>query len=54
MEPFPGKRFEDLDKKDIQNLINLGVPESKVVDYKKLLPGNKISDKKDFRNTRCK
>lgn len=42
------KRFELIDKSDIDSLIVNQVPESRTIDYKEELPGNTDNDKKEF------
>ncbi len=42
------KRFELIDKSDIDALIANAVSEGKTIDYKEILPGNSDGDKKEF------
>jgi Schlafen, AlbA_2 len=48
MEIFSKTKFDNLNQKDIQHLIDNGVSESKSLDYKSALPGNRDKDKKEF------
>lgn len=42
------KPFDKIDKSDIDDLIENEVAESKTIEYKESLPGNRESDKKEF------
>jgi len=42
------KRFDQINKKDIEELISIKEPESLNLDYKQELPGGKDDDKKEF------
>lgn len=42
------KTFDDINEQDLQELINNEVLESKTLDYKEMMSGNKDSDKKEF------
>ncbi len=43
-----GKPLEAIEEQDLQALVDDEVPESRTIDYKKDLPGNSDSDKKEF------
>src|SRR4030095_8501924 len=45
---FFGKRLESLTESDLQNLIDSGFGENRVIEYKRSLPGKTESDKKEF------
>ncbi len=42
------KRLEEIGEPDLDHLLANGVTEGKTIDYKKALPGNSDSDKKEF------
>lgn len=42
------KRFEDISKADIDALVTNGVPESRTLDYKRILPGGTDDEKREF------
>jgi len=42
------KRLEEVDEADLDHLVVNSVTEGKTVEYKKVLPGNSDSDKKEF------
>jgi hypothetical protein len=42
------KYIYDINEEDVNNLIQFGAPEMKKIEYKKILPGEKDSDKKGF------
>lgn len=42
------KRLEDVSEVDLDLLLANGVPEGKTIEYKKILPSNSDSDKKEF------
>ncbi|HOO54530.1 MAG TPA: ATP-binding protein [Methanothrix sp.] len=42
------KPLESVEESDLQNLLENQVPESKIIDYKEMLPGKSDSDKKEF------
>lgn len=43
-----GKPFDSILEQDLEEMINNKVPEGKMLDYKKVLPGKSDSDKKEF------
>ena len=42
------KGFDEINKSDIEQLIQEQIPESRTLDYKKQLPGDSDDDKKNF------
>lgn len=42
------KDFDQIDKTDVERLVTQGIPEGRVLDYKRDLPGNSDADGKEF------